>query len=195
VGRRRNGEKFSFRQDKRMSVKKIIIAGFGGQGIIFTGRVISTAALIENKHVSMIPCYGAEMRGGTAYCVVSISDSQINSLYADYVDYMMIMNEPSLIRFIKRAAKKAVVVANSSLIKNKIKSKNAKIVYKPFSELAAIQGRVKVANMFALGVLIKCTGIVKVKSVLNALQELSKNEESFNLNRLSLNKGIKLIKA
>ncbi len=178
-----------------MSVKRIIIAGSGGQGIIFAGKTLSTAALLEGKYVSMIPCYGAEMRGGTAYCIVTISDSQINSPYADYADYMMIMNEPSLARFIKRAAKNAVVVANSSLIKKRLKSKTAKIIYKPFSELAASQAKVKVANMFALGALVKRCGLVKIKNIVIALETLSKNEEIFNLNRLSLIKGTKLIKA
>lgn len=173
-------------------LKRIIIAGAGGQGIMFTGKLLAQAALLEGKYVSLLPCYGPEMRGGTANCTVSVSTDPISSPCAEQADIVLAMNGPSFNKFLKRAKKGGLLLANSSLVKRNPKIKSPKIIYKPFTDLAANLNNVKIANMFALGCLSKLSGIVQPKNISAALHYLVKDESDFGLNRLALTKGARL---
>lgn len=147
---------------------KIIIAGSGGQGIMFMGKLLAEAALSEGKNVTFLPAYGAEVRGGTANCTVVISDDEIGSPYAETTDILVAMNEPSLLRFKDKVAEGGKVIANSSLIG--AGSIPGKALSFPFTQLAIDLGAAKSANMAAIGCLAKKTGVVSVKGLLAALK-------------------------
>ena len=133
--------------------KSIIIAGFGGQGIILTGEIIARAGMKQNKKVSLVPSYGPEMRGGTANCTVIIKDGEIFSPVVTNPDIQIMMNQPSMDRFEPRTAESGVILYNSSLcspVNNRTDVTYHKI---PATEIATSLGVVKVANMAVLGAL------------------------------------------
>lgn len=132
--------------------EKIIIAGSGGQGIMLLGKIIAESAMHEDKFVTWLPAYGAEVRGGTAHCMVIISDQEIGSPYVEKVDTLIVLNEPSLVKFKSRLTNKSLLIANSSLIEDK----SVKGEYHSFTDMAIKLGNVKVANMVALGYFISC---------------------------------------
>lgn len=175
--------------------EKIIIAGAGGQGIMLLGKVLAEAAMLEGKHVTWIPAYGAEVRGGTAHCMVVISASEIGSPYIEEADTLIIMNEPSLEKFKGRLRKNGLLFANSSLVSViKGMDKNIKIVKHPFTELAAGLGNIKVANMIALGSLIGHKGIVDIKSVLGVIRDIAPKAKKHlvQINQKALSEGARL---
>src|SRR6056297_2781993 len=97
---------------------QILISGFGGQGMMKLGKILAEIALLQNKHTSWFPSYGAEMRGGTAHCFVKISDRHISSPFIDSPDIAVIFNQPSLARFKKSFNHKTTVILNRDLIQN-----------------------------------------------------------------------------
>lgn len=134
---------------------RIIIGGFGGQGILILGKVLAYAGMEEKKHVSCLPFYGAEMRGGYALCTLVISTEEISSPVVSKADIGIFMDKLSLENYKERIEKNGVILINSSLIKNKFPHKNLKVVRIPATELAEKIGDVRVANMIAAGALIK----------------------------------------
>ncbi|MCK9603267.1 MAG: 2-oxoacid:acceptor oxidoreductase family protein [Candidatus Omnitrophica bacterium] len=174
--------------------KKIIIAGAGGQGIMLLGKVLAEAAMREDKHVTWLPSYGAEVRGGTAYCMVVISDAEIGSPYIDKADTAVIMNAPSLERFKSRIEKKGLLILNSSLIPAVEKSSNAGIFRYPFTDIAATIGNIKVANMVALGCLTAHTGILSPKIILEVICAMAPADKKhlIEINKKALEEGMKL---
>lgn len=154
---------------------KIILAGFGGQGIIFMGKVLAYAALMEGKNVTCIPSYGAEVRGGTAHSMVIISESEIASPYILEPDISVVMNKPSLIRFSSKVKKGGILIVNSSLCENceeDIKRKDIKIIKVPALNIANEIGSIKTANIVCLGVLAGLIKIVGLKSIISSFDEL-----------------------
>lgn len=134
--------------------EKILIAGSGGQGVMLLGKLLAEAAMIEGKFTTWLPAYGAEVRGGTAYCMVIISDEKISSPLIEKADTLILMNEPSFDRFIPRVKAKGLCIVNSSLVrKDKLVSKKyaCQIKAAPFTEIALKEGNAKVANVIALG--------------------------------------------
>ena len=119
---------------------KTIFSGFGGQGIMAMSRLLSCAAMQENKFVTWLPSYGAEVRGGTAHCMVIISDKPIASPFIDTADIVVAMNKPSIDRFISRIAPKGLLLINSSLVKKRPKKKKIKIAKYPFSDIIPLLG-------------------------------------------------------
>lgn len=173
---------------------KIILAGYGGQGIMFIGKLLASAVLCEGKFVSVIPSYGAEMRGGTANCTVIISDEPINSPYAEFADCVVAMSEQSYQKFIKHVRPKGLMVVNSTFLGRKLQIKGFKVVYKPFTDLANEENNIKIANMFALGCFVKLTQAVRPASIINSLNLFFQDENILNINRFAFNKGLKLAK-
>ena len=96
--------------------ERIIIAGAGGQGIMLLGKILATSIMEENKFVTWLPSYGAEVRGGTAHCLVVVSDEEIGSPYIKEADALIVMNSPSLMKFKGRLKNKGLLIANSSLM-------------------------------------------------------------------------------
>lgn len=162
----------------------VIIAGFGGQGVIFAGKLLAYAGLKEKKDVVFYPSYGAEMRGGTANCTVIISDSLIPSPIISRPSSAIIMSYPAFEKFFPRIKKKGKLVVNISLIKEKINRDDLQIVKIPANEIAERLGSGKTANMVALGAWAYICGIVKLDNLILSLGEVLSLEKS-NLRKIN----------
>lgn len=171
--------------------EELIIAGFGGQGIMFTGTLLSQAAMIEGKFVTYFPSYGAEVRGGTANCSVTIADTIIGSPVITSPDSLIILNKPSLDKFGPRLKKGGLLVLNSTLIEDEIKESNRQVVHIPATDIAEKIGQIKVANIVALGKYLAIRKIVSQESIFQALEALltGKKKELLELNRKALAAG------
>jgi len=172
--------------------EKIIIAGAGGQGIMLLGKVLAAAAVKENKHVTWLPCYGAEVRGGAAYCMVIISDAEISSPYIKKADTLLVMNAPSLAGFKNRLVSKGLMLINSSLARDRVKV-DARVARFPFSEIASeVVGNIKTANIVALGCLLSHKKIVRPDSVNKVIKEMAPKKELAVINLRALEEGMHL---
>lgn len=162
-----------------------IVAGFGGQGILFLGRVLATAGMIEGYHVSWFPSYGPEMRGGTANCVVIISDQEIGSTLSDHPDICIVMNEPSLRRYAPSLKPGGLLVINSSLIAQNYQDPKIHILEVPGNEIAGNEiGDPRTLNMVILGALIGYHSTVQDESIRQALEDIlsGKKRELIDIN-------------
>jgi len=167
--------------------RSLIISGFGGQGLMFLGKLICKSAVLEGKYATHIPSYGAEMRGGTAHCYVCVSDSEISSPYIEKPDILIVMNQPSLEKFESKLKKGGILIGNKSLINTFPKRKDVKVYLYPLNEMANKIGDVKVANLIALGILLKKDEFVKKESVIKILKEtLDSKLLELNLKALEL---------
>jgi len=153
-------------------LQEMIFAGFGGQGVLSMGTLLAYAAMKEGKEVSWMPSYGPEMRGGTANCIVNISDQPISSPIVSAYDVAIVFNQPSLKKFEPKVKKGGILIWESTTIKEPPSREDIKIYPIPAIEKATHELKnVKVMNMLMLGVLVKISGIVKKESVLQALKE------------------------
>jgi 2-oxoglutarate ferredoxin oxidoreductase subunit gamma len=141
--------------------ERIIIAGFGGQGIILAGKLLAYAGMIEGKNVSHFPSYGAEMRGGTANCSVIVSDRQVASPIISKPTSLIAMNQPSLEKYEDAVVPGGKVFINESLIPVKVKRSDIEVHYIPANNLAEEAGSGKASNMAIMGAFIAATGVVK----------------------------------
>ncbi len=141
---------------------KTVFAGFGGQGVLLMGYVLAYSAMLEGKHVTYLPSYGAEMRGGTANCVVSVSDEEIASPVASSPDVAVIMNNPSLERFQNQILSGGVVYLNRDLISFKPLRGDIVLYEVPANTLATGLGSDRAANMVMLGAFLKKTPLVSL---------------------------------
>ncbi len=157
------------------------------------GKVLAEAAMREERFVTWLPSYGAEVRGGTANCMVIISDEHINSPLIVLADILIVLNEPSCVRFQKRVKDKGLIVLNDSLINSRVDSR-LKAAAHPFTDLALKLGNVKVANIVALGCFITQTGIISSATVEKVIKDMAPADKKIlielNINALSC--GIKL---
>jgi 2-oxoglutarate ferredoxin oxidoreductase subunit gamma len=170
---------------------KIIIGGFGGQGVVLAGTVLAKAAMSEDKHVTQMVSYGAEMRGGTANSTVVISDTEIASPVIERPDAAILLNQPSLDKFEERIVNGGLVVVNSSLVAREVERQDLDVVKIPATETANNLGNVRVANIVALGAFVEQTGIVKMASVEGALEELFSEKKAglIEINKKALAEG------
>jgi 2-oxoglutarate ferredoxin oxidoreductase subunit gamma len=152
--------------------QEIIIAGFGGQGILSAGRLLAYAGMLENKNVSWLPSYGPEMRGGTANCHVIISDEPVGSPILNTATTLVVMNGPSLEKFEGLVEENGVIITDSSLVENKPTRKDVDIFEIPASMMASDMGNVTYANIILLGKLIEKTGIVSKENFELALKKV-----------------------
>ncbi len=143
-----------------MATSQILFAGFGGQGILFSGKFLAYNGLIAEKHVSWLPSYGPEMRGGTANCSVIISDTPVGSPIITNPDMLIVMNNPSLDKYEDAVVPGGKIFVDSSLIERKVKRTDVDVFYVPATSLAAEKGLDSLANMILVGKLIKESGIV-----------------------------------
>ena len=134
---------------------KTIIAGFGGQGVLSIGLSLTQAAMLEGRYVTYLPSYGAEVRGGTANCTVAISDEEIASPVASTPEFVIAMNQPSLIRFQNQIQSGGVLFLNSSLTQAEISRGDIEVVQVPADNIAEELGNRKSANVVMLGAFIK----------------------------------------
>jgi 2-oxoglutarate ferredoxin oxidoreductase subunit gamma len=156
---------------------KTVFAGFGGQGVLSMGLNLAQAALLEGKNVTYLPSYGAEVRGGTANCTVAVSDEEIASPVASSPDFIVAMNQPSMVRFQNQIQSGGVLFINSSLIETEISRGDVDIVKVPANSIAEQLGSLRSANMVMLGAFTKNSNIVSISSVIEGLKSALKNKQ------------------
>jgi 2-oxoglutarate ferredoxin oxidoreductase subunit gamma len=155
-----------------MAQQEIIIAGFGGQGILSSGKLIAYAGMLENKHVSWLPSYGPEMRGGTANCSVVVSEDPVGSPILNTATSLIVMNGPSLDKFETWVVKGGLILTDSSLVKRTSSRSDVEIFEIPATKLATEMGNTTFAGIILLGKLVAKTGIVTRESFEEALKEV-----------------------
>ncbi len=155
--------------------EKVIIAGFGGQGILFMGKVLAISAMNEGKNVTFFPSYGAEMRGGTANCHVVVSDEEIGSPVVEHPTSLIVMNEPSFNRFKTTIDKDGILFVNSSLVDIETKKENILSINATY--LADKLGNLKVSNIVMFGFYLKIKNIVKIETVKRVLSDIFKEND------------------
>ncbi|MCX4274882.1 MAG: 2-oxoacid:acceptor oxidoreductase family protein [Candidatus Gastranaerophilales bacterium] len=170
---------------KSDSEKHLIIAGFGGQGVLFLGTTLAEAALIEGKNTTWMPSYGAEMRGGSANCYVIISDDEIPSPIFDEADYGVFLSKAAINKFEKSVTKGGTIIANSSMTGERTKRDDVNYILEPLSDIVAHSKDKALLNIMALGLLIAKTGVLTKESVIKALEKISSSKKpdflKFNL--------------
>ena len=149
--------------------KNYIIAGFGGQGVLFAGKMLANAFMLADKNVTWYPCYGAEMRGGTVNCEIVVSESEVSSVHKQEIDCLMALNQLSLNKFESRVKSGGKIIYNSSLAKPLKKRNDVEYISAPVSELALSLGSSKFVNMVVLGVLSSVENILTEDLLKNAL--------------------------
>jgi 2-oxoglutarate ferredoxin oxidoreductase subunit gamma len=171
--------------------RKIVIAGFGGQGIVVVGNIIARAAVIEDRHVVGMVCYGAEMRGGTANATVIVSDEQIFNPVVTHPDLAIILNNPSLDRFEPMVASGGTALLNTSMIQRNIQRTDIGCIQVEASEIAHRMGNTRIANIVALGAFIEHTKLLSQESIEQGIKDLfsQKNPKLVELNLQALNEG------
>ena len=169
----------------------VIMSGFGGQGIISAGILLAYAGMLDGKFVTFFPAYGAEMRGGTANCSVVVSSEEVASPVVDRPDTVIVMNEPSLIKFEPSLKPGGLLLINSSLVFQKPNRKDIEIIYVPVNKIAEEIGTIKIANMVMLGAYCKKTGAVNLQSVIDSMPKVftRAKEEMLKKNEEALNRG------
>lgn len=177
-------------------IREVIMAGFGGQGIMLMGKLMATAAMLDNKHVTWFPSYGAEMRGGTANCTVIISDQTIGSPIVARPWASIVMNHPSMERFAPRVKTNGLLLINSSLVKDKPKRDDIEIISLPITDMADSLGSVKVANIIALSAFCTKTEIVSRENLQRAMEEsfsTKKHNDIIEINRKAMLIGSEMV--
>jgi 2-oxoglutarate ferredoxin oxidoreductase subunit gamma len=171
---------------------KIVIGGFGGQGVVLAGTILAQAAMDEDRFVTQMVSYGAEMRGGTANTTVVISDTRIASPVIERPDVVIVLNGPALDKFEERIVSGGLVVVNTSLADRAVQRDDLEVVEVAATETANRLGNVRVANIVALGALVGQTGIVKTGSVERAIEELfsQKKPGLIEINKKALQEGM-----
>lgn len=144
---------------------EIIISGFGGQGVMAMGKTIVEAGMKEGRHVSWLPSYGPEMRGGTANCALVVSDEPIVCPIVLEPSELIAMNKPSLIKFEKDVTPDGVILVNSSIVEDKVQRTDVSTYYVPCTDIAYELGNMKVANMVMLGAYIEATSYLSVDTI------------------------------
>jgi len=173
---------------------KTVFAGFGGQGVLSMGLNLAQAAMLEGKNVTYLPSYGAEVRGGTANCTVAVSDEEIASPVASSPDFIVAMNQPSLVRFQNQIQSGGVLFINSSLIEAEIPRGDIEIVRVPANSIAEELGSPKSANMVMLGAFTKKSNLVSISSVIEELKNtLKKKQKLIAINQKALMIGYDLV--
>ena len=149
----------------------ILLAGFGGQGILFAGKVMAYAGMMEGKEISWLPSYGPEMRGGTANCSVCISDEKIGSPLVTNPDLLIAMNLPSLEKFENDVVPGGTIIVDSSIIHKKVERDDVKTIYLDASSMAEENGLKGAANMVILGRLFAETSFCSYENLEKGLRK------------------------
>lgn len=171
---------------------KILLAGFGGQGVMFIGKVLAYAGIAGGLEVCWIPSYGPEMRGGTANCSVIIADDEIHSPVIEKADCGIVLNQPSYDKFLSRIKPEGVLVINSSIVKMDKKRDDIQQISIPAGEIANELGNSGLANMVCLGALLGKMRLVSFETVDKAMQAIvgKKKPEMYSVNMTAIRKGL-----
>lgn len=172
--------------------EEVIVSGFGGQGALFAGQLLTYTGMDEGYHVSWIPSYGPEMRGGTAHCTVILSDDAIGSPIIREPTVCIVMNPPSLDKYEPLVKSGGLLVVNSTLVRRKAQRDDIEVVYVPANELAAELGNVKMANVVLLGAMLGTREILPIESVKRTLDEHipERRKHIIEPNKRALDRGV-----
>lgn len=182
-----------------MEEKSILIAGFGGQGVLLAGEIFANALMMDNKNVTWYPCYGAEMRGGTVNCEIVTSEMEVSSVNKTEADFVIALNQLSFDRFLPKLKKGGWMIVNSSLAKE-IKSRlDVNYLFAPITNMANDLGNIKIANIISLGMLTKISKLTSMETLYKALENIlsdhRKNLLPINLKALEAGFNFALIPA
>lgn len=174
-----------------MATKQFLFSGFGGQGILFSGKFMAYKGLIDSKQVSWLPSYGPEMRGGTASCSVIISDEPVGSPIVSKPDVLIAMNLPSLDKYEASVAHGGMIFLDSSLIERKVQRDDVSVFYIPATRLAGENGMPTLANMIIVGKVLKELNDFAPDSVDAALSKVisAKRADMADINRKAMQIG------
>ncbi|MCM3767290.1 2-oxoacid:acceptor oxidoreductase family protein [Neobacillus niacini] len=178
-------------------LEEMIIAGFGGQGVMSMGQLIAYAGMIEGKGVSWLPSYGPEQRGGTANCAVVVSDEPVGSPVVTKPTTAIVLNNPSFDKFEPLVRPGGLLLVNSSLVMKVSERTDIRIVELSATDLANDLGNSRVANMILLGAFLELSKIVTEAAILESLKKVL-GEDKLHLievNKLALRKGTALVGA
>lgn len=172
----------------------MVFAGFGGQGILFAGKVVAYCGLIDERHLSWLPSYGPEMRGGTANCSVCLSDEPISSPLVVNPNVLVAMNLPSYEKFIDAVEPGGTVVIDSTLIEKKCDRTDVNVYYVPATALADEKGLSGLANIILVGKLLKETGFATKEVVDQAIEKCvpAKKAHLVDSNKKAIELGLNL---
>ncbi len=175
--------------------EEIIIAGFGGQGVMSMGRLIAYSGMKESYEVSWMPSYGPEMRGGTANCTVIVSDKKIPSPLSSRPDTVIVMNLPSLEKFGPMVKSGGTVILNSSLIERQVERDDVEIIKIPANDIANELGNSKIANMVMAGAYLTSKKIIEIDTLKQSLKDVfpERRHNLIPLNEKAIDKGTNLI--
>ena len=170
----------------------VVMAGFGGQGLMFIGKLLAYSAMKTGKHVTWIPSYGPAMRGGTANCTVVLSDEEIGSPVITSPQTLIIMNNPSLEAFEPKLQSKGMLFLNSSLITRQVTRNDVEAIAIPANDVAVKVGEKRTANMVMLGAYVAQTKVISKESVLEGLKEYFRKKMQFlDVNTQAFEEGMK----
>jgi len=173
--------------------REVVFAGFGGQGVMTAGQLLSYTAMAEGKQVCWIPSYGPEMRGGTANCTVVVSDERIGSPIINNPQSACVFNRPSLDKFGGLLKPGGLIIINSSLIDVKSGRDDIQELLVPANDIAMKTGSPKVTNMVMLAAYVGATGIVSFKTLLSMLAEkMGHKKDLMEINKKAIEAGRKL---
>ncbi len=177
-------------------IVKTIFSGFGGQGVLMMGISLANSAMNKGYHVTYLPAYGAEMRGGTANCTVALGDEEIASPVASEPNYLVVMNAPSLFSFQNRVTSEGTIFLNSSIINDRPNRQDVKVFCVPCADMALELGNSRVANIIMMGAFIKKTGVVSADIYLKSLESImgSKKKSLAEVNRKAFAVGFDYVK-
>ena len=170
---------------------EVIIAGFGGQGVLFAGQLLSYAAMAAGKEVTWIPSYGPEMRGGTANCTVIVADEEIGSPLVRFPQSAIAMNLPSLDKYESLVKPGGVLIVNASMVNRKVQRKDIHAISIPANEIAETLGDKRMTNMVLLGGLLANLPFLQLEAIEKALADHlpARHQRLLPLNYKALQKG------
>lgn len=171
--------------------QEVLIAGFGGQGILLMGRILAEAAMNDGYHATWFPSYGPEMRGGTANCITILSDEEIGSPIVNRYDVAVVMNQPSLERFGPKVRPGGLILVNESMVPIRYERQEVQVLYVPAAMIAKVAGIERAQNIVMLGALLGARCPLAVECVENAIREniSRKHPEAVEKNLAALRAG------
>jgi 2-oxoglutarate ferredoxin oxidoreductase subunit gamma len=177
--------------------EEIIVSGFGGQGALFAGQLLTYTGMDEGWHVTWIPSYGPEMRGGTAHCIVILSDDDIGSPIIRQPTMCIVMNPASMDKYEPLVKPGGLLVANSTLVRDRSKRDDIEAIYIPANEMAGELGNVRMANVILLGAMLGTREVVSLKGIERTLESHLPEERRkiIEPNKRALARGVEYVRS